>query len=91
MKLSEIGRYWTAKQLTMIRREGNRITLDAPFGTPNFTFKIRRASGPVRHGGELREVSSITNLESATWISQGRDVIVCIDLPRGTTRIDLSS
>ena len=31
MKLSEIGRYWTAKELTQIQRSGNRVTLTAPF------------------------------------------------------------
>jgi len=91
MKLSEIGRYWTAKQLTAIRREGNRITLEASFAAPNFTFKIPGATGPVRCGNILREVNSIASLDSGTCLSKGRDVIACIDLPQGTTQIEVSA
>jgi hypothetical protein len=90
MKLSEIGRYWAAKQLTTIRRKANRITLDAPFAASKFTLRIPQATGPIRCGDALREVNSLALLDSATWISQGQDVIVCIDLSPGKTRIEVA-
>ena len=40
MKVSEIGRYWAAKQLTTIQRSGNRVTLKAPFATTRFTLRL---------------------------------------------------
>src|SRR3990172_2166811 len=34
MKLSEITRYWAAKELTWLKRQGDTVTLDAPFPRP---------------------------------------------------------
>ncbi len=34
MKLSEIARYWAAKELTTIIPEADKLTLKAPFSTP---------------------------------------------------------
>jgi hypothetical protein len=52
MKLSEIARYWAAKELTAIVRNGDRFSLSAPFATHTFTFKIseiqRNPSAPGR-------------------------------------------
>ena len=89
MKLSEIGRYYAAKRFTKIARDGNRVTFEAPFGTPRFTFKIPAARGPVQSTGPLREVTSITALDSESWIAEGEDLIVCIDLPKGASQLRL--
>ncbi len=90
MKLSEIGRYWTAKELTGIQRDEDRITLEAPFGTSHFTIKISGQKGPIRIKDKLREVRSLAALESGTWLVQGSDVIACFDLPTGTTDLHFS-
>jgi hypothetical protein len=48
MKLSEVARYWAAKELTRIERRDDRITLRAPFAAPQFTLRIpTRAGGPA--------------------------------------------
>ena len=81
LKLSEIARYWAAKELTEIRREGKRVLLDAPFGTPNFTLRVPTGSGDVRvaHGGSRLTV---------TKLAAERDAI-SFDLPKGRTVIEL--
>ncbi len=91
MKLSEIGRYWTARELTSIQRHDDRITLEAPFGTPHFTMKVSGVNGPIRINDNLREVTSLARLEAGTWLAQGRDVIACFDLPKGTTELHFSA
>src|SRR6476620_9244014 len=47
MKLSEIARYWAAKELTLIERDGDRITLRAPFAAPQRPLCLQpQAAGP---------------------------------------------
>jgi hypothetical protein len=41
MKLSEIARYWAAKELTEIARQGPSVTFNAPFATTRFTVRTR--------------------------------------------------
>lgn len=94
MKLSEIARYWAAKELTAITRANGKISLKAPFGTPGFTLELpfQKAAPVVQHGGrqtELKEVSSIQQLADGTWANadaKGR-MIVCIKLERDATTI----
>ncbi len=40
MKLSEIARYWAAKELTAIDIAGDKISLNAPFSAPGFTLDV---------------------------------------------------
>jgi hypothetical protein len=91
MKLSEIGRYWTARELTSIQRHDDRITLEAPFATSHFTIKVSGLKGPIRINDNLREVKSLAGLESGTWLAQGTDTIACFDLPKGTTDLHFSA
>ena len=93
MKLSEIGRYWTAKELTTITRQDNRITLDAPFAATNFTIKISNVGlpgsrGPIRYQDNLREVTTKSSLRPGTWFADGHDVIACVNLQKGITHIE---
>lgn len=92
MKVSEIGRYWAAKQLTEIERTGNRIMLTAPFATEKFTLQIDDASGPIaiQQGNvrtPLREAGQRSALDSGTWIVEGRKLVACFDLPKGQSHI----
>jgi len=94
MKLSEIARYWAAKELTAITKADGNVTLKAPFGTPGFTLELPASgSAPlVKHtAGEARlnKVDSPQRLSAGTWTEAegaGR-IIVCFDLEKGTTRI----
>lgn len=84
MKLSEIARYWAAKELTKAAVEGSRVRFDAPFSCPAFTVRL---SGPVRPGRGLREVAGRLRLESGTWTRDGNGAVLCFDLPRGRSEI----
>jgi hypothetical protein len=89
MKLSEIARYWAAKELTEIRMAGNTVRFHAPFACPEFTVAVAgMGSGlPVLKNNEqetnLRGVSSMNRIENDTWMSDGKGVTMCFDLPKG--------
>lgn len=96
MKLSEIARYWAARELTAIELAADRLQLRAPFAAPDFTVKIpwSDAAQPRLLASEkqldLREVESLSQLRSGTWRREGKQVIACFDLPRGQSQLRLS-
>lgn len=92
MKLSEIARYWAAKELTKTAATPDGITLEAPFGTPAFTVRFTAPRGAVKAiaGGKqtvLREVVRRQDLTSGTFWREGETVTGCFDLGRGPTRL----
>ena len=95
MKLSEVARYWAAKQLTRIERNRNMISLRAPFACPDFTvrFEMQGNSAPSQRVDQavtpLREVSGSLNLMSGTWCREGPHVTACFALPKGISHLDL--
>ena len=96
MKLAELARYWAARELTRIERQGNTITLTAPFACPEFTlrFEAPAAAVPRVRSGDafmnLFEVSDPLKLASSSWCRQGQSVTLCFALPKGGTRIELA-
>lgn len=96
MKLSELARYWAARELTGIAREDGAVSLQAPFACPDFTLRLDGLPGrPVglRQAGtfhELREVATSLQLGSGRWCRTGRGVTVCLPLPRGASRLEWS-
>jgi hypothetical protein len=96
MKVSEIGRYWAAKELTEIIGSGSRWMLTAPFAAEKFTVQIDRVRGPVtiHHDQDrttLDEVTDPATLESGKWIVSEQGVVACFDLPRGTSTIEVGT
>lgn len=95
MKLSEISRYWAAKELTRIDSRNGAISLDAPFATPRFTLSVAAPAGAVPKlslAGKpqpLREVSQSLNLTPGTWTRRENNLVVCFDLPKGKSRLDV--
>jgi len=91
MKLSEIARYWAVRELTEVRRSGNRIVLRAPFASPDFTVGITKASSAdpyVEAAGQrirLNRVADHLKLVSGTWSSDNNMLYVCFDLHKGET------
>ena len=96
MKLGEISRYWAAKELTEIARRGNAVLLKAPFASPRFTLavtapgnavvpKLSVAGGPQ----PLKEVSGPLKLESGTWTRDKEQVVVCFDLAKGESKLEV--
>ncbi len=96
MKLSEIARYWAAKELTRITRNKTTVHLHAPFASPIFTLEIEldRTLVPKLVEGNkhtsLREVSNPLHLQSGTWLRHEGKVVVCFDLPKGHSIIEFA-
>ena len=93
MKLSEIARYWAAKELTGIAVDGNTLTLQAPFASPGFTLKMPRhgqADPRVSTAGKqtiLKRVAKPVDLKAGTWIGDAKTAIVCFNLHKGNTKL----
>ena len=95
MKLSEISRYWAARELTRIERRENSTRLYAPFAAPDFTVELPAARSTVTltaHGAvnRLREVDSARDLISGTWHRKGGNAVACFDLPRGESVLQIA-
>jgi hypothetical protein len=99
LKLSELARYWAARELTRIEPGGpGHLDLNAPFACPRFTLKIRRAgpappslvrieSGAVK--SPLAAVAKPLALDTGTFVLEGNELLVCFDLPKGASRLVL--
>ena len=95
MKLSEITRYWAAKELTRIERSGSKIIFHAPFACPDFTLRITSRSilKPQVSGkgvlSPLRRATSPSHLDSGSWYPSGKAIVMCLDIPKGKSQINL--
>ena len=96
MKLSEISRYWAAKELTEISAEKGKITLKAPFSTNGFTVRLTnmKVSKPViiSEGKEKKAVERVRGkkeIKENTWYSDNSETILCFNLEKGLTTINL--
>jgi hypothetical protein len=94
MKISEIARYYTARELTKVTVTPSGLQLDAPFGTPAFTLRFAgsRTGRPVITSGNgpskpLNEVRSATDLNSGVWVNERQSQTLCFDLPKGSTKV----
>ncbi len=97
MKLSEIARYWAARELTRIERQQNRITFHAPFACPAFTLKTGAPLNAVPklaaqgQATPLKEVNQPLQLAGGTWVRQAQEITVCFDLPKGASSLEISN
>ncbi len=95
MKLSEIARYWAAKELTRIERNGKSLTLDAPFATSRFTLRVTGVGDAApkltisNNAGGLKQVSSLQQLKTGTWMREPNGTLLCFDLPKGRSIVTL--
>jgi hypothetical protein len=93
MKLSEVARYWAAKELTRIERGANGLSFKAPFACAEFTVRwTGAAKEPLRlHAGEtvttLDEVAAPLKLIPGTWCRDGQNTIACFALPKGASQL----
>jgi hypothetical protein len=100
MKNSELARYWAAKELTAIKRTAAGVTFDAPFATPRFTVRLNNVptTGATRRvelvdNGKKSVLNGVTrsqDLDTNRYWHDGRDLIVCFDLHKGSTEIQVS-
>ncbi|MFO1499984.1 MAG: hypothetical protein U1G07_16595 [Verrucomicrobiota bacterium] len=95
MKLSEVARYWAARELTKIERQDRSITFHAPFSCPDFTLRLSRdVSRELRlRGGDtpqpLTEIDEVAQLRPGTWLKENKQVTVCFQLPKGESELEL--
>ena len=97
MKLSEVARYWAAKELTSIVKNRDTIRFQAPFACPAFTirFEANGKLSPRIHVEQeqtlLNQVDSRFKLSPGTWFRDGESVTACFGLPKGLSRLEIHS
>jgi hypothetical protein len=89
MKLSEIARYWAAKELTKVEGGSDDAVLrfDAPFACPGFTLRARSAGAAPP---DLKEISQLSQLRAGSYMKDRDSVVCCIDLPKGPSELRLT-
>ncbi len=96
MKLSELSRYWAAKELTRIAQSGNKVKFHAPFACPDYTISTAKkltGAPSLNIAGKvlpLHKVSSPLQLRTNTWCNHNKTIITCFSLPKGTSELSLS-
>ena len=94
MKLSEISRYWAAKEFTAINANSKKITFKAPFQSPGFTFKTNSTTRnpQIKTRGELKplaRIKDLKDLKSNTWFADKSGSYFCFDLEKGESELSL--
>jgi hypothetical protein len=93
MKLSEISRYWAARELTDLITDRNKVMIKAPFASPGFTVKLNasvRNPAIKTMKGELKQfvrIKDAYSLKAGTWYSDKAGSIICFDLEKGSSEI----
>ncbi len=93
MKISEIARYWAARELTRIERTPTGFSLDAPFACDAFTLRVKsKRAGPPRvtHGARpltLTEVRRQRDLVAGSWLRQEDSITLSFDLAKGKSSL----
>ena len=94
MKLSELSRYWAAKELTQITSGENAVTFHAPFSCPDYTVTLsnrgRTGAGVLRQGNkeqELDQVSGPSKLRANSWCPRKGGASYCFHLPKGKSQL----
>ncbi|MFZ5831431.1 MAG: hypothetical protein ACOY3P_15205 [Planctomycetota bacterium] len=95
MKLSDVARYWAAKELTRIERDADGVKFQAPFACGEFTVRCRaEPSGrpslkTESAASRLEEVNGPRKLVPGTWCREGEQMMACFALPKGASRLQL--
>ena len=95
MKLSEIARYWAAKELTTISESRDRLILKAPFATHGFTIRINGAvrDARIKTEGEEKPLTRIKDLKAlmeGTFFPERTGSILCFNLAKGENEVIIS-
>jgi hypothetical protein len=95
MKLSEIARYWAARELTTITPGNGSLTFKAPFAAKQFTIRINARIKETRLKSEGKEpvifsqVKDQKDIRPGTWCVDQAGSIICFDLEKGTSSLTL--
>lgn len=91
MKLSTLARYWAAKECTAITKTEAGVEFHAPWACPDFTVEFAApAGGTLKFAGKpMEEATSVAALKSGTWARHDKNIIACVDLPKGKSSLAL--
>ncbi len=96
MKLSTIARYWACKELTERKRKENTLFLNAPFSCPDYTLQTSYG-GKAKPVWEYKDqkkplqlVQKSSELKEGTFLQEGNKTILCIQLPKGKSKLTLA-
>lgn len=93
MKLSEVARYWAARELTRIERTPEGIHFQAPFACPEFTIRFaapaadRLSLNTSAEPEDLKEVTDPLKLAPGAWFRREGKATACFALPKGKSRL----
>jgi hypothetical protein len=89
MKLSEISRYWAAKELTTIAIDKNSVILKAPFASPDFTLKLNKTikNPEIKNAAPLKRIDNLKDLKPGTFQIEDNKTVICFNLKKGKTEI----
>lgn len=97
MKLSEIARYWAAKELTRIEKAADCIQFTAPFAATDFTIRVEtnsqtaprlRVDGKPVIFAEVKDPLRLT--ANKFWRGTDGYDTICFNLPKGRSEVVLS-
>lgn len=97
MKLSELSRYWAAKELTTIVSRPGTVEFDAPFACPAFTVRLPGPPGRPslvsgqKHDGPLALAPTISELKPGSFTVDTKGLVACFDLIKGKQSLTLNS
>ncbi|MCK5702959.1 MAG: hypothetical protein KAI29_17470, partial [Cyclobacteriaceae bacterium] len=92
MKLSEIARYWAAKEFVSFEESKDGLVINAPFPANDFTFSMdMKIRNPILHHGnkklKLMELASSGSIKRNSFSMSKGQTIVCFDLPKGRSEL----
>ncbi len=92
MKLSEIARYWAAKEFVSFEESKNGLVINAPFEAKDFTISMSmKIRNPVLHFGNeilsLTDFSSQGSIKSNSYSWEKGQTVMCFDLPKGRSEL----
>jgi hypothetical protein len=98
MKMSEVARYWAARELTRCEFAANTLKLKAPYACDDFTVEVPAPAGELKPrlvAGDkivpLTEVTKPLELVSGTFVRdpQKQRLTLCFKMPRGASSVTL--
>ena len=91
MKLSEISRYWAAKETTDITVSEKSIQMNAPFYCNDFTLKIEKSVQKLtlKTGQTFNKISNPGELKPNTFFSDESSTILCFNLEKNEMLIKI--
>ena len=91
MKLSEISKYWAAKELSSFEFTANSLHIFAPFASNNFTLQFNK---PIKeltlNKIPLRRINKLSQIKQGEFYTEKNKSIVCFELKKGNSQIEIT-